>query len=75
VFAGTSVLSLIGFAVAGHVNTQSIWIGLIGLPIVQLGWYAGNAIFSRIDPELFRKVVLAALLISAVVTLVSALNG
>jgi uncharacterized membrane protein YfcA len=75
VFAGTSVLSLIGFAVAGHVDTQSIWIGLIGLPIVQVGWYAGNAIFSRIDPELFRKVVLAALLISAVVTLVSALNG
>ncbi|MEV4577582.1 sulfite exporter TauE/SafE family protein [Nonomuraea jabiensis] len=75
VFAGTSVFSLIGFAVAGQVNTQSLWIGLVGLPVVQLGWFAGNAIFSRIDPERFRKVVLAALLVSAAVTLASALNG
>ncbi|MEU7831760.1 MULTISPECIES: sulfite exporter TauE/SafE family protein [unclassified Nonomuraea] len=75
VFAGTSVLSLVGFAVAGEVNTQSIWIGVVGLPIVQLGWFAGNAVFRRIDPERFRKVVLAALLVSAVVTLSAALNG
>ncbi|MER6000320.1 sulfite exporter TauE/SafE family protein [Nonomuraea sp. NPDC051941] len=75
VFAGTSVFSLIGFAVAGQVNTQSLWIGLVGLPVVQLGWFAGNAIFSRIDPDRFRKVVLAALLVSAAVTLASALNG
>ncbi|MEU6785336.1 sulfite exporter TauE/SafE family protein [Nonomuraea angiospora] len=75
VFAGTSVFSLIGFAVAGQVNTQSLWIGLVGLPVVQLGWFAGNAIFSRIDAERFRKVVLAALLVSAAVTLASTLNG
>ncbi|MEV6034079.1 sulfite exporter TauE/SafE family protein [Nonomuraea sp. NPDC052116] len=75
VFAGTSVFSLIGFAVAGEVNSQSLWIGLVGLPVVQLGWFAGNAIFSRIDPDRFRKVVLAALLVSAAVTLASALNG
>lgn len=75
VFAGTSVLSLIGFAVAGQVNTQSLWIGLIGVPVVQLGWFAGNAVFSRIDPDRFRSVVLAALLVSAALTLWSALNG
>ncbi|MET7336736.1 sulfite exporter TauE/SafE family protein [Nonomuraea sp. NPDC005650] len=75
VFAGTSVFSLIGFAVAGEVNSQSLWIGLVGVPIVQLGWFAGNAIFSRIDPDRFRKVLLAALLVSAAVTLASALNG
>ncbi|MFI6390603.1 sulfite exporter TauE/SafE family protein [Nonomuraea sp. NPDC050547] len=75
VFAGTSVLSLVGFAVAGQVNQQSIWIGLVGLPVVQLGYFIGNAIFSRIDPDRFRKVVLLALIVSAVVTLSSALNG
>ena len=75
VFAGTSVLSLIGFAVAGQVNTQSLWIGLIGVPVVQLGWFAGNAVFSRIDPDRFRSVVLVALLVSAALTLWSALNG
>ncbi|MFI7455548.1 sulfite exporter TauE/SafE family protein [Nonomuraea sp. NPDC049714] len=75
VFAATSVLSLIGFAAAGQVNTQSLWIGLVGLPVVQLGWFAGNAVFNRIDPERFRKVVLVSLLVSAAVTLFSALNG
>ncbi|WP_157252922.1 sulfite exporter TauE/SafE family protein [Nonomuraea typhae] len=75
VFAGTSVLSLVGFAVAGEVNTQSIWIGLVGLPIVQLGWYAGNAVFKRIDADRFRKVLLVALLVSAVVTLAAAVTG
>ncbi|SDL35957.1 Uncharacterized membrane protein YfcA [Nonomuraea jiangxiensis] len=75
VFAGTSVLSLIGFAVAGQVNSEALWIGVIGLPVVQLGWYAGNAVFSRIDPDRFRKVVLVSLLVSAAVTLASALNG
>ncbi|MGI5271588.1 sulfite exporter TauE/SafE family protein [Nonomuraea sp. CA-218870] len=75
VFAATSVLSLVGFAVAGQVNADALWIGLIGLPVVQIGWFAGNAIFSRIDPELFRKVVLVALLVSAAVTLFSALTG
>jgi uncharacterized protein len=75
VFAATSVLSLVGFAVAGQVDTQSIWIGLVGLPVVQLGWFAGNAIFNRIDAERFRKVVLVSLLVSAAVTLYSALNG
>lgn len=72
VFAGTSVLSLAGFALAGEVNAQSVWIGLVGLPVVQLGWFAGNAIFKRIDPDRFRKVLLLALLVSAVLTLVSA---
>ncbi|MFI7131991.1 sulfite exporter TauE/SafE family protein [Nonomuraea sp. NPDC050153] len=75
VFAGTSVFSLVGFAVAGEVNSQSLWIGLVGVPIVQLGWFAGNAIFKRIDADRFRKVLLAALLVSAAVTLASALNG
>lgn len=75
VFAGTSVVSLLGFAVAGEVNADSLWIGLVGLPVVQLGWFAGNAVFSRIDPERFRKVVLVALLVSAVLTLASALSG
>lgn len=74
-FAGTSVLSLVGFAVAGQVNSHSIWIGLVGLPVVRLGWFAGNAVFSRINPDRFRNVVLVALLVGAVVTLSSALSS
>lgn len=75
VFAGTSVFSLIGFAVAGQVNSQSLWIGLVGVPVVQLGYFIGDAVFSRIDPDRFRRVVLLALIVSAGMTLVSALNN
>lgn len=75
VFAGTSVFSLLGFAVAGKVNAESMWIGLVGLLVVQLGWFAGNAVFNRIDPERFRKVLLVVLLVSAAVTIFSALDG
>ncbi|GAA1675101.1 sulfite exporter TauE/SafE family protein [Nonomuraea maheshkhaliensis] len=75
VFAGTSVFSLIGFAVAGQVNSQSLWIGLVGVPVVQLGYFIGDAVFSRIDPDRFRRVVLLALIVSAGMTLFSALNS
>lgn len=75
VFAGTSVFSLIGFAVAGQVNSQSLWIGLVGVPVVQLGYFIGDAVFSRIDPDRFRRVVLLALIVSAGMTLFSALNN
>ncbi|MFI6478582.1 sulfite exporter TauE/SafE family protein [Nonomuraea sp. NPDC050663] len=74
VFAGTSVLSLVGFAVAGKVNAESLWIGLVGVPVVQVGYFLGDAIFSRIDPDKFRKVLLAALIVSAIVTFGAALS-
>lgn len=75
VFAGTSVCSLLGFVVAGQVRIDAVWIGLVGLPTVQLGYWCGNAVFNRIDPQRFRTVVLVALLVSAVVTLIKAFAG
>ena len=75
IFAGASVFSLIGFAVAGEMTSTALWIGLIGLPTVQVGYRVGNALFHRIDPQHFRPVVLAALLVSGVVTLVRAVAG
>jgi uncharacterized membrane protein YfcA len=75
VFGGTSVFSLLGFAVAGQVNVDALWIGLIGVPVVQVGYWCGNALFNRIDPQRFRTVVLVALLVSAAATLVKAIAG
>ncbi len=60
---------------AGQVNSQSLWIGLVGVPVVQLGYFIGDAVFSRIDPDRFRRVVLLALIVSAGMTLFSALNS
>lgn len=75
VFGGTSVCSLLGFLVAGQVSIDALWIGLVGVPVVQLGYWFGNALFNRIDPQRFRTVVLAALLVSAAITLVKAFTG
>jgi uncharacterized membrane protein YfcA len=72
VFGGTSVFSLIGFAVTDQVNADALWIGLVGLPVVQVGYWIGNALFNRIDPQRFRLVVLLALLVSAALTLLKA---
>jgi len=75
VFGGTSVLSLLGFVVAGQVNVDALWIGLVGVLVVQFGYWCGNLVFNRIDPQRFRMVVLLALIVSAVLTLVKAFVG
>jgi uncharacterized protein len=63
VFTGTGVCSLAGFALAGQVTTEAARVGLVGVPAVLLGWWAGNLMFHRIEPGRFRRVVLAALVV------------
>jgi uncharacterized protein len=75
VFTGTGVCSLAGFALAGQVTTEAAWVGLIGVPAVLLGWWAGNLLFHRIDPARFRRVVLAGLVAAGVATAVRAVAG
>jgi hypothetical protein len=50
-------------------------IGFGTVPGALLGWLAGNRLFARIAAAKFRRVVLAALVVSAVVTGVRALRG
>jgi len=75
VFAGTGVIGLIGFAVAGQLTERPALIGLGTIPAALFGWLAGNRLFARIPVVVFRRVVLAALTVSAVVTGVRALRG
>jgi uncharacterized membrane protein YfcA len=63
VFAGTGVCSLGGFALAGQVSPQAVQVGLVGLPAVLAGWWGGNAVFRRIEPALFRGLVLVVLVV------------
>jgi len=69
VFLVTGVVSVAAFAVAGLVTAQVGRYALAGLPAVLLGWRLGETIFVRIDAARFRTVLLAALVVSAVVTL------
>jgi uncharacterized protein len=75
VFTCTGAVGLVGFVIAGQFTERAALIGLGTIPGALLGWLAGNRLFARIPGDVFRKVVLAALTVSAVVTAVRALRG
>jgi uncharacterized membrane protein YfcA len=75
VFTATGVLGLAGYAIAGQMRASAVAVGLAGAPAVALGWWAGNRLFARIDPALFRRVVLVALVVTSTATLARALAG
>ena len=66
---------MVGFVIAGQFTKHAALIGLGTIPGALLGWLAGNRLFARIPGDVFRKVVLGALTVSAVVTGVRALRG
>ncbi|WP_158289830.1 sulfite exporter TauE/SafE family protein [Micromonospora sp. S4605] len=64
-FAGTGLMGLAGFAATGQLHLDVARAALVALPAVPLGWWLGNRLFRRIDPLLFRRIVLVGLLGSA----------
>ncbi|PWU45414.1 sulfite exporter TauE/SafE family protein [Micromonospora globispora] len=70
-FSGTGLMGLAGFAATGQVHLDVVRTALIALPAVPLGWWLGNLLFHRIDPVVFRRIVLVGLLGSAGAALVS----
>ncbi|MFE9690054.1 sulfite exporter TauE/SafE family protein [Micromonospora sp. NPDC005806] len=70
-FAGTGVMGLAGFAATGQVHADVVRTALVALPAVPLGWWLGNLLFHRIDPVMFRRIVLVGLLGSAGAALAS----
>jgi uncharacterized membrane protein YfcA len=68
VFSFTGVFGVAGFVVAGQVTRTAIVIGLIATPSVLLGWWVGNRLFTHIDKDHFRRVVLGVLALSCVLS-------
>lgn len=66
-------ISVVAFALVGRVTAEVARLTLAGLPGLAIGWLAGQYVFSRLEPQRFRRVVLAMLAISALVSLVGAL--
>ncbi|MGS2619146.1 sulfite exporter TauE/SafE family protein [Micromonospora sp. LZ34] len=64
-FTGTGLMGLAGFAATGQVHLDVARTAVVALPAVPLGWWLGNRVFHRIDPVLFRRIVLLGLLGSA----------
>jgi uncharacterized protein len=75
VFTFAGAVGIVGFVIAGQLTERATLIGLGTIPGALLGWLAGNRLFARIPGDVFRKVVLGALTVSAVVTGVRALRG
>jgi uncharacterized membrane protein YfcA len=75
VFSCVGLLALVGFLVVGQITQRAVVFGVGSVPAVVLGWLVGNRLFARIEGDRFRRVVLAALLVSSVVTAIRALRG
>jgi uncharacterized membrane protein YfcA len=65
-------LALAGFAVTGLVTREALLVAAVGLPGIAVGWWGGQRVFQRMDHERFRRVVLAMLGFSGLLTLISA---
>lgn len=74
-FTGTGVLGLAGFLATGQVDGGSLRLASVALPAVGLGWWVGNLVFARLDPVMFRRIVLAGLVGSAGAALAHSVTG
>lgn len=75
VFCSQDVAAVVGFAVVGQIDRTALVAVLAGLPGLPLGWLLGDRVFTGIDPTVFRRIVLAMLMVSAVAAALSALHG
>jgi uncharacterized membrane protein YfcA len=62
VSVGMLLLSAAGLTVSGSVELKTIYLFLLGLPVLALGTWAGFSLYGRIDDEKFRRIVLWLLL-------------
>ncbi|UQA93721.1 sulfite exporter TauE/SafE family protein [Streptomyces halobius] len=66
VFSGTSLFALAGYGVSGQLNATVGQTLLAGIPAFVVGILAGEKIFSRLNAEWFRRVILGLLVVSSV---------
>lgn len=72
-FFVTGIVSLAAFAASGIVSGRALALAAAGFPAVFVGNALGHALFGRVAPELFRRLVLALLAITAAVTVATTL--
>lgn len=74
IFLVQDVLGVIGFLLVGALVPDALLLAACGILAVPVGWWLGDKIFHGMSPEVFRKVVLAGLAITACVAAVKALG-
>ena len=75
VFAVQDVLALAGFALIGLVGATVWTVTAVGAPAMILGWWIGTRVAGRINARRFRHIVLAMLVATAAVSLITGLHG
>ncbi|GIH06167.1 UPF0721 transmembrane protein [Rhizocola hellebori] len=73
VFALGGLVGAVGFALTGELDAHAATYIGIGLVAAALGGWAGNHAFGRIDATQFRRILLAALVVSSTIALLHAL--
>ena len=72
IFLVQGSVAMIAFALGGQITSGALGVAAAGLPGLLLGSYVGEHGFKRLDGDTFRRIVLAMLLLSGVVSLVGA---
>ncbi|MEO3888375.1 sulfite exporter TauE/SafE family protein [Nonomuraea sp. B5E05] len=71
-FCAGDALAVLGFIAVGRLTADSLLLTAVGLPGMAVGWWLGDRIFARTDPQRFRRIVLAVLVASACTALIQA---
>ncbi len=72
-FVGAGVVSLTAYAITGVIESRSVALAAAALPAVFAGNVLGHALLGRLSDAVFRRVVLALLVVAAGAAVVSAL--
>lgn len=63
--------AVLGFVLIGHIGGASVLAAAVGVVVAPVGWLLGDLVFHRIPTEVFRRVLVAGLAVSAVMLLVT----
>jgi uncharacterized membrane protein YfcA len=74
VFAVQALAVVAGFALTDQFTSRGIEVALVAIPAIFVGWKCGDRMFHRIPRRHYRRVVLAAMAVSACLALVTALS-
>jgi uncharacterized protein len=66
-FCAQDTVAIAGFALVGAIEPLALVGVAAGLPALPVGWWLGDRVFARLDHELFRRIVIAMLVLSALV--------
>jgi uncharacterized membrane protein YfcA len=69
------LMTALWLGMKGEIARDTVWLFLIGLPVLLLGTWLGLKLYGRLDEQGFRKIVLVLLLLSGIALIAPAVNS